>query len=143
MRSWIVGHSSLTKRSAGGSSAAVELRASVTGSGIHRRCVTSWKLHVRGKDAKEQVITVAERTDSPDDNEWVRESSFEIKAWSKDGNMLLTSQIQAQGDWDETTPIVFDFNTNKYWRVELYPLFKALIPSDCYVVYRVLRFNDK
>jgi hypothetical protein len=127
--------------SAAGLSATVELRASVTGSGDHRHCVTSWKLHVRGKDHKEHVFTVAEREDNVGDNEWDQENSFEINGWSKDGQFLLASQIEVQGDWDETTPVVFDFTTGKFWRVDLYPLFKRLIPSGCYVVYRAIGFT--
>ena len=57
--------------------------------------------------------------------EWAQENSFEINAWSNDGKMVLASQIEAQGDWDETTPVIFDFSTNQHWRVELYPLFKS------------------
>jgi hypothetical protein len=85
-------------------------------------------------------IIVAERDDRPVDNEWAQENSFEIDAWSKDGSLVLTSQIEAQGDWDETTPIIYDFRNKKYWRVELDPLFSKRIPADCYVVYRPMRF---
>lgn len=129
-------------KSSAGFSAAVELQTAITGSGSHRRCVTSWKLHVRGKDGNEQVITVGQRDDTPDDTEWIQENSFQIDGWSRDGNIVVTSQIQAQGDWDETTPILFDFTTKRYSRVELSPLFKAMIPADCYVVYRVLGVSD-
>ena len=127
--------------SAAGFSATVELRASVTGSGDRRHCVTSWKLHVRGKDHKEHILTVAEREDNVGDNEWDQENSFEINGWSKDGQLLLTSQVEAQGDWDETTPVVFDFSAGRFWRVELSPLFKRMIPSGCYVVYRAIGFT--
>ena len=127
--------------SAAGFSATVEVRASVTGSEDHRHCVTSWMLHVRGADHNERVITVAEREDNPKDDEWVQENSFEINGWSKIGELLLTSQVEAQGDWDETTPVVFDFSTGRFWRVELNPLLKRMIPSGCYVVYRALGFT--
>ena len=129
-------------KSSGGFSVAVELRTAITGSGAHRHCVTSWNLHVRGADENEQVITVAQRDDTPDDNEWLQENSFQIDGWSKDGNMVVASQIQAQGDWDETTPILFNFTTKKYSRVDLSPLFKAKIPADCYVLYRVLGVSN-
>jgi len=128
--------------SATGVSAAVELRVAVTGSGNHRRCVTSWNLHVRGKDRKQLTVTVAEREDHPGDDEWVQENSFEMEAWSRDGKMLLLSQIESQGDWDETTPITFDFDSGSFRRVELHSLFKKRIPPDCYVVYRALRFSN-
>lgn len=49
-------------KSSAGFSAAVELQTAITGSGTNRRCVTSWKLHVRGKDRLEQVITVGLRS---------------------------------------------------------------------------------
>jgi len=125
-----------------GNSAAVELRITVTGTGRQRLCRTSWVLHLRGTDGKLTSITVAEREDHPDDDEWVQENSFEVDAWSNDGKMILVSQIQAQGDWDETTPVVFDFASNEHWRVELYLLFRRLIPSGCNVVYRTLRFGE-
>jgi hypothetical protein len=129
-------------KSSAGFSAAVELQTAIIELGSHRRCVTSWKLQVRGKGGNEQVITVGQRDDTPDDTEWVQENSFQIDGWSKDGNILVTSQIQAQGDWDETTPILFDFTTKRYSRVELFPLFKEMIPADCNVVYRVLGVSD-
>jgi hypothetical protein len=129
-------------KSSAGFSAAVELQTAIIELGSHRRCVTSWKLHVRGKGGNEQVITVGQRDDTPDDTEWVQENSFQIDGWSKDGNIVVTSQIQAQGDWDETTPILFDFTTKRYSRVELFPLFKEMIPADCNVVYRVLGVSD-
>jgi len=105
-----------------------------------RRCTTSWILHLRERDGQAHSVTVAEREDVPEDNEWIQENSFEINAWSIDGSMVLVSQIEAQGDWDETTPIIYDFNARKHWRVELSPLFKKLIRPECYVVYRPLRF---
>jgi len=124
-----------------GFGAAVELSVKITGTGESRHCITDWKLHVRGKDGEERTFTIAQRDDSPEDAEWIEENSFWIDAWSKDGTMVLASQIEAQGDWDETTPIVFDFKTNALYRVELYPLFKKMIQSDCYVVYRALGFS--
>ena len=53
----------------------------------------------------------------------------------------MASQVEVQGDWDETTPVIFDFSTGRFWRVELNPLFKRMIPSDCYVVYRAIGFT--
>ncbi len=97
---------------------------------------------MRDQNKQPKRITVAEREDRPDDNEWVQENSFEINAWSEDGKMVLISQIEAQGDWDQTTPIIYDFQHDKHWRIELHPLFKKLIPADCYVVYRPVRFAD-
>lgn len=97
-------------------------------------------LHVRRADHKERVLTVAAREDNPEDDEWAQENSFEINGWSKNGRLLLASQVEAQGDWDETTPVVFDFSTGRFWRVELNPLFKRMIPTGCYVVYRAIGF---
>jgi hypothetical protein len=124
-----------------GFSAAVELRVSVfVGTDKQRHCTTSWILHVRKRDGQPQSITVAEREDVPQDNEWIQENSFEINAWSSDGSLLLASQIEAQGDSDETTPIIYDFNSSQHSHLRLYPLFKKLIGADCYVVYRPLGF---
>ena len=128
--------------SSAGFSAAVELKTAITGSGSNRRCVTSWNLHLRRKDGNEQVITVGQRDDTPDDNEWAQENSFQIDAWSEDGNLVVTSQIQVQGDWDETTPILYDFTRKNHSRVDLFPLFKSMIPADCYVLFRVLSISD-
>jgi len=126
-----------------GFSAAAELRAEVKGKDKERHCTTTWILHVRSRDGRTHSITVARREDTPDDNEWIQENSFEIKAWSPDGTMILVSQIETQGDWDETTPpIVYDFRTRRHWRVELHPLFEKVIPRDCYIVYRPLKFTD-
>src|SRR5580704_8758530 len=102
-------------QSQAGYAAALELAAVVTRteSGNERRCVTSWKLHVK------------------------------VKGWSADGSLLLAVEIEVPDkDWDETTPIVFDFRTNTYRRVELYPLFKRVIAGACNVVYRPLGFTD-
>ena len=123
-----------------GFSAAVELRVSVVGKDKQRHCTTSWILHVRGQDGQPRSVSVGERDDVPEDNEWVQENSFEIIAWSPDGSMLLASEIEAQGDWDETTPVIYDFNSSHHWHVQLHPLFKKLIGPDCYVVYRPLGF---
>jgi hypothetical protein len=123
-----------------GFSGAVEVRASISGSGNHRRCLTSWVLHVKGEDRKERILKVDEREDRPAANEWTQENSFEMNAWSKDGRLLLASQIEAQGDWDETTPVIFDFASNHLWRVELYSLFKRMIPAGCDLVYRAVGF---
>jgi hypothetical protein len=125
-----------------GYAAAVELSVTITGTGDSRHCVTDWKLHIRAKDGKERTVSVDQRDDTPKNAEWVEENSFEIDEWSKDGAMVLASQIEAQGDWDETTPIVFDFKTNAYHRVELFPLFKRLIPAGCDVVYQALGFSS-
>jgi hypothetical protein len=125
-----------------GFSVAVELRLKMTGTDKQRRCITSWVLHIRDQNKRPKSITVAEREDRPEDNEWVQENSFEINAWSKDGKLALISQIEAQGDWDETTPIIYDFQSKKHWRIELNPLFKKLIPAECYLLYRPIRFAD-
>jgi hypothetical protein len=126
-----------------GFAAAVEIRASVTQAGDGRRCTTSWIVHRRGEDGQVSTIKVAERDDRPDEGGWSQENSFEIDAFSRDGKKVLLSQIEAQGDWDETTPIVFDLTNNMRWRIELHPLFKEQIPADCSVVYRALEFTSE
>jgi hypothetical protein len=125
-----------------GFSAAVELRVSLAGEDKQQRCTTSWILHVRKPNGQARSITVADRQDSPEDNEWVQENSFEINAWSSDGSMLLASQVEAQGDWDETTPIVYDFNSGQHWHRQLQPLFEKFVRPDCNVIYRPLRFAE-
>src|SRR3954447_26101402 len=81
-------------RSKAGFSAAVQLRSRVVGSESNRHCTTAWVLKVRGKNGQEHSISVAEREDSPEDNEWAQENSFEIDAWSADGSLLLASQSE-------------------------------------------------
>jgi hypothetical protein len=122
--------------------AAVELRQRITGTGSHRVCRTTWVLHVRKEGEKPHTVEVAQRDDSPGDTEWIQENSFEIEAWSSDGNLLLAAQIEAQGDSDETTPIIYDFASGNYRRMELGPIFGQMSPADCYAVYRPLRFDD-
>jgi hypothetical protein len=125
-----------------GFAAAVELRQRITGAGTHRVCRSTWVLHVRKEGEKPHTVDVAQREDSPGDNEWTQENSFELEAWSASGNLLLVSQIEAAGDWDETTPIVYDFSTGSYRRIELAPIFGQMTRANCYVVYRPLRFDD-
>jgi hypothetical protein len=122
--------------------AAVELRQRITGTGSQRVCRTTWVLHVRKEGEKPHTVEVAQRDDSPGDTEWIQENSFEIEAWSNDGNLLLAAQIEAQGDSDETTPIIYDFASGNYRRMELGPIFGQMSPADCYVIYRPLRFDD-
>ena len=76
-----------------GFSAASELRARVTGKGSQRHCLTSWILHLRRQNSQDRTLMVAQRDDVPEDNEWMQENIFEIEAWSKDGKMVLISQI--------------------------------------------------
>ena len=71
---------------------------------------------MRRQGGQPESITIAEREVVSEDNEWVQENSFEVNAWSSDGCLLLASQVEAQGDWDETTPIVYDFNSGQHWR---------------------------
>jgi hypothetical protein len=125
-----------------GFAAAVELRQRITGAGTHRVCRTTWVLHLRKEGEKPHTVEVAQREDSPGANEWTQENSFELEAWSASGNLLLASQIEAAGDWDETTPIVYDFSTGSYRRIELAPIFGQMTRANCYVVYRPLRFDD-
>jgi hypothetical protein len=125
-----------------GFAAAVELRQRITGTGPHRVCRTTWVLHVRKEGDKARAIEVAEREDSPGDNEWTQENSFELEAWSADGNLLLAAQIEAQGDWDVTTPILYDFTSGTHRRLELGPIFDQMTPANCSVVYRPLRLDD-
>lgn len=128
--------------STAGYAAAVELLVTVTGTGENRNCVTSWRLHLRDTSGAKPTLTVAEREDKPEDNEWGQENWFEIIGWSRDGKRLVASQSEVEGDGDVSTPIVYDFVTGKHWRVELDPLFQeSYIPADCYVVYRVLGFD--
>jgi len=91
---------------------------------------------VRRQGGQPESITIAEREVVSEDNEWVQENSFEVNAWSSDGCLLLASQVEAQGDRDETTPIVYDFNSGQHWRSQLHPLFEKFTHADCYVVFR-------
>ena len=128
-------------KSPAGYLAAVELRQRITGTGSHRVCRTNWLLHVRKEGEKPRTIEVAEDDASPDSGEWNQENSFELEAWSTDGNLLLAAQIEAAGDASDTTPIIYDFNSSSYRRIDLRPVFGQLTPADCYVVFYPLRFD--
>src|SRR5437899_8164924 len=81
-------------------------------------------------------IVVQNSEDKLNDNEWGYEKSFDVIGWSKDGSRLLTAAVLAGGDWDETTPIIFDFETHKSWRVELAPVFRKFVRKGCLVYFR-------
>jgi hypothetical protein len=128
-------------KSNSGFAAAVELRQHITGTSNHRLCRTTWVLHVRKENEKPHAIEVAQRDDSPGDNDWHQENSFEIEAWSTDGNLLLTAQIEAEGDASDTTPVIYDFLSNSYRRVALRPVFDQMTPAHCYIVFYPFAFD--
>ncbi|UWZ83201.1 hypothetical protein [Occallatibacter riparius] len=134
MSSWIT--------SSSGFSAAVELRQRITGTGPKRNCRATWVLHVRKEGEKSHAIEVAENDASPEAGEWFQENSFEIEAWSTDGNQILAAQIEAEGDASETTPIIYDFISNSNRRIDLRPVFDQMTPANCYIVFYPFRFDD-
>jgi hypothetical protein len=69
------------------------------------------------------------------------EYSFEINGWSQDGKLLLLSMIAMAGDWDETTPVIYDVEKNKSYEVPLAPLFEQMTPKQCYPYFRALGFD--
>jgi hypothetical protein len=134
-------NSSKTVKSRLGFTASVEVRAVRQSEGKEQRCLTSWILQVSGPDGSSTPIEVQSREDKPNDNEWGYENSFEIIGWSQDGARLLAAAVMAGGDWDETTPVVYDFQQRKWWCVELAPLFKKVVSKDCLVYFRPMGFT--
>lgn len=123
-----------------GFTASVEVKAVREGKGKERRCITSWILRASGPQMASTSTAVQTREDKPSDNEWGYENGFDVIGWSKDGVRLLTAAVQAGGDWDETTPIVYDFQTHKSWRVDGASIFSKVVPKDCLVYFRPVRF---
>jgi hypothetical protein len=121
--------------------ASVEVKATIHGAGKNKVCLTSWTLRVRDTNTPLASIEVESREDRPEDNEWSNENSFNVIGWSPDGARLLASTVAAAGDWDETTPVVYDFQRRKWWRVDLAPLFQKLVPHDCLVYFRPVGFT--
>jgi hypothetical protein len=134
-------NSSKAVKSRLGFTASVEVKAVRQSEGKEQRCLTSWILLVSGPNERSNPIEVQRREDRPNDNEWGNENSFEVIAWSQDGTRLLAAAVMAGGDWDETTPVVYDFQRRKWWRVELAPVFKKAVPKNCLVYFRPTGFR--
>jgi hypothetical protein len=100
------------------------------------RCETTWILHLTDQGPP-QVFVVDTR-----DDEWYYEHIFEMNAWSKDGTLLLMSQIEAAGDWDQTTPVIYNIQDHRMWLIELAPLFDNFTPKDCSLYFRPLGFTS-
>jgi hypothetical protein len=117
--------------------ASVELRGKtlVGKTADDNRCETTWILHLAGQGIPQSIAM-----DTRDD-EFYYEHIFEMNGWSKDGRLLLMSQIVAAGDWDQTTPVVYDTQNHKMWLVELAPLFEKFTNKDCPVYFRPMGFT--
>ena len=100
------------------------------------RCETTWILHLTGPGLPETIVVDIR------DDEWYYEHIFEMNGWSKDGSLLLMSQIEAAGDWDQTTPIVYDTQNHRTWLVELAALFEKFVNKDCSVYFRPMGFTS-
>jgi len=124
-----------------GYTAGLEIKAVRHGKGTKQRCLTSWNLLVSGPDGISTPLEIQSREDKPSDNEWKYENSFELIGWSQNGVRLLAAVVTAGGDWDETTPVVYDFQQQKWWRVELTPVFGKVIPTNCGVYFRPTGFT--
>jgi hypothetical protein len=101
------------------------------------RCRTTWTLHLVSHNLN-QTVVVDSREDEP-----YNENTFQMNGWSRDGRFLLLSEIRAAGDWDETTPIVYDAEKRQLWRIELTPLFKDLTKENCPIYFRPLGFASE
>src|SRR5579859_6137787 len=101
-----------------------------------RRCATTWTLMAGSRGAPLRIVFQEQR-----DDEWGNESSFEIEGWSEDSRFLLLSTATMAGDWDETTPVIYDAEKNKSYEIKLAPLFEAMTPKDCLLYFRPLGFN--
>jgi hypothetical protein len=117
--------------------ASVELRAkTVLGrTPENNRCVTDWIVHIQ-RGGETRTIVAGTRED-----QWDSEHHFEIIGWSGNGKLLLLSMISAAGDWDETTPVVYDLNADRVWRTDLALLFKNVAPKGCLLYFRPRGFT--
>ena len=117
--------------------ASVELRGkTLVGKSVDdNRCETTWILHLTSQGTSQTIVV-----DTRDD-ELYSEQIFEMNGWSKDGRLLLMSQIVAAGDWDQTTPVVYDIQNRKMWLTELAPLFEKYTSKDCPVYFRPMGFT--
>lgn len=138
-------NTSTSVKSRHGYTARLEVKAVRHGKGKEQRCLTSWILRVSAPDGSSAPIEIQSSEDKPDSNEWIYENSFELIGWSQDGVRVLAATVTAGGDWDETTPVVYDFQQHKWWRVELAPVFRSVVPQDCAVDFRPSGFisNDE
>jgi hypothetical protein len=64
-----------------------------------------------------------------------------MNGWSKDGSLLLMSQIEAAGDWDQTTPVIYDIKNHEARLIVLSPLFEEFTPGNCPIFFRSLGFT--
>lgn len=103
------------------------------------RCYTTWTLHISPPGSKKWNSIVVHKKDQ----EWSYEHDFEIIGWSADGNHLLLAIVSDAGDWDETIPVIYDVLQNKFWVIELDPLFRPTVKEDCLLYFRPLGFTDK
>jgi len=129
-------------RSPRGFSVAVEMQANIQGLGKDKRCHTSWLLHIEKSGDSPKTIEVDGREDAPDDNEWSVDNEFDVISWSRDGTRMLGTIVIAGGDYDETSPVVYDHTKNKWWRVALEPIFRKMIAKDCLVLFRPYGFSS-
>ena len=127
-------------KSGAGFTSTLEVRAVLEGKDKDLRCLTSWILHVSGPGLMPTSVEVQSREDKPSDNDYGDENSFEAIHWSKDGTRLLVAAVMAAGDWDETSPVIYDFQKQKFWRLELVPLFSKVIGKSCDVYFRPVQF---
>jgi hypothetical protein len=114
--------------------ASLQAKAAAGKSDDNQRCVTIWTVMVSRRGAPWRRVFHDQRDDD-------YEFSFEINGWSEDGKLLLLSMIAMAGDWDETTPVVYDAEKNKSYEIPLTPLFDHVTPKHCVLYFRPLGFS--
>jgi hypothetical protein len=87
---------------------------------------TSWILQVAQTNKPFEPLQVDDRSDTKD-----KENAFDLIGWSADGDILLSPQVVAAGDWDETTPVIYSMKERRLWRIPLAPLFEPLAAEGC------------
>jgi hypothetical protein len=128
-------------KSPSANNASVEMQATVTQTSKGKHCETTWLLHVGGPQRSPKTIEVDSRADESADNDYGYENSFELIGWSQDGMLLLGSTVIAAGDFDETSPVVYDYSKDKWWKVSLTPLFQKLTAANCLLLFRPTGFT--
>lgn len=137
LRDWLSSQSAILESPAG-ADASVELRgeALLGKTEADNRCVTTWTLRIAANGTS-RIISVGTFDFEWDDYTYF----FEMNGWSKDGQRLLMSMVTWYGDWNKTTPVVYEVQGQQIRRTELDPLFQRIAPKDCPLHFLPLGFS--
>lgn len=104
-------------------------------------CLATWTLNISidGGPFKSYVADTVEE-DVGQGFKW------EIVSWSADGERLLATPIEYNGDWDRTLLMIFNIKDSSIWKKNLSDIFifQQMEAQQCYPLFRPLGFiqND-